>query len=425
MRKSILFSAAASILLAGTAAAQNGADTCTMPTAIGEGSFAFNTSTMVENDNLPGCNSNLFSSSLGPFFFNKDMYWVYTATADGNLTVDTEGSSFDTQLAIHGGVDCMAICIDNNDDGGTGLLSTLTLGSINMGDQFVIQVGGYGSNSGPGILNVTLTPDPCSASNDDAFEDNDECATAVAMVNGTNTGLWLSATDHDNYRYCVGNGETLVIDALFLDDDGDIDLSLQDADCNYITGSFSISDDEHITWTNTSGADLDVVLQVFIWGSCNYYDLIVSGSGNCNGVVGTMYCDAAPNSTGAIGNIYGTGSIVAADNNFGLLAFGLPEGEFGYFLGSFGQAQINNPGGSDGNLCIGGGLAVARFLSTLGSVFGGQISGSVDLTNIPLPPTFTGMVLAGDTFYFQLWHRDGGALSGESNYTRGLEVTFQ
>ncbi len=277
-------------------------------------------------------------------------------------------------------------------------------------------------------LDISFAPDPCAASNDDALEDNDDCASAVAMVDGTNTGLWISDADEDFYSYCVGNGETIVIDALFIDADGDIDLDLLDgADCSTALGSSSsVDDDEHITWTNTTGVDMDVVLRVFFWDTgCNNYDLVVSGSGNCNGVIGTMYCDAVPNSTGAIANIYGAGSIVAADNNFGLLAFGLPEGEFGYFIGSFGQAQVNNPGSSNGNLCVGGGESVARFLSTLGSVFGGQLSGSVDLTNVPLPPTFTGMILAGDTFNFQLWHRDGGALSGQSNFSRGLEVTFQ
>ncbi len=140
---------------------------------------------------------------------------------------------------------------------------------------------------------------------------------------------------------------------------------------------------------------------------------------------GSMYCTAEVNTTGFASSIFGTGDIVAANNAFGLLATGLPEGEFGYFIGSFGQAQVAMPGGSSGNLCVGGGLAIARFLPTLGAITGGQLAGSVDLTNVPLPPTFSGMIMGGDTFNFQLWHREGGTLSGMSNFSPGLEVTFQ
>ncbi len=809
MRKSILFSAA-SILLASTAVAQNGTDTCTTPTAIGEGTFAFDTSGMVENDNLTGCNSNLYAS--GGLYFNQDMYWVYTATVAGDLTIDTIGSGFDTQLAVHSGIDCAAVCVDNDDDSGGSLTSSLTVVGVSPGDQFVIQVGGYGSNNGVGVLNVsmgtappvhpnddctmadtitglgafafdttgatstgfnggggcsttigqdiymqwtapaagdftfdtfgtgfdtklavhngigcaascgeynddaggtlqsevslsglamgdsvlvqvggygieegpgtlsisqapdgtdcdlalpisgagafaydttgaatsgfdgggtcatgaasigqdmffvwtadasgdfqfdtivsgydtkmsihtgsdctatctaydddvggsftslivmtgvtvgdtflvqvggfgsnegpgTLTitatvdpcdsmnedtyedndtcataigllagtytdlyatdadtdwflvsvpagyiltvdltqlsgdidfdvmasdcltsygaatgswslnntgavaldvvfnafnytgnacslydldiaivPDPCGPGMDDAFEDNDDCATATPMTDGSTTGLWASDTDNDFYAFCVANGATVNADIFFTAAAGDMDIFLRPADSpgcggehggvDLLAEGWSVSDDETLSWTNDTGADLEVVLQVDIYGTgCNVYDMVLSGTGNCNGVLGTMYCDANANSTGAVASIYGTGDLVAANNNFGLLGFGLPENQFGYFIGSFGQTQVN-PAGSDGNLCVGGGLAIARFLPTLGSVFGGQLAGSIDLTNIPLPPTLAEVLIAGDTFNFQLWYRDGS----QNNFTPGLEVTFQ
>ncbi len=144
-----------------------------------------------------------------------------------------------------------------------------------------------------------------------------------------------------------------------------------------------------------------------------------------NSYLGTMYCNAEMNSTGVVSSIFGSGDLVAANNAFGIVATDLPNGEFGYFIGSFGQAQVNMPGGSNGNLCVGGGQAIARFLPTLGVIADGQFSSAVDLTNVPLPPTMTGMILGGDTFNFQLWHREGGSLSGQSNFSPGLEVTFQ
>jgi hypothetical protein len=288
-------------------------------------------------------------------------------------------------------------------------------------------------------LDIAIAPDPCSSAADDSYEENDDCANAAPMVDGTYTGLVVAAADEDFYAFCVGNGDTLSIDLLFIDADGDIDGFLRaasSAQCGAGNGTeeladgFSSSDNESIVWTNNTGADLDVILQVnvFVGGGgvqCNDYDMVVSGSGNCNGYLGTQYCTAVANTTGFPSNIYGTGDIVAANNAFGLLATGLPDGEYGYFIGSFGQDFVANPGGSTGNLCVGGGLALARFLPTLAAIAGGQISGSVDLTDVPLPPTMTGMILSGDTFNFQLWHREGGPLSGMSNFSPGLEVTFQ
>ncbi|MCA9002140.1 MAG: hypothetical protein KDB61_09465, partial [Planctomycetes bacterium] len=120
-----------------------------------------------------------------------------------------------------------------------------------------------------------------------------------------------------------------------------------------------------------------------------------------------------------------TGSDVLASNDVTLVATQLPQNSNGFFLTSRQQGFVANPGGSSGNLCVGGGLAIARFLPTLSLSAGGMISGSVDLTDVPLPPTMTGMIMAGDTFNFQLWHREGGPLSGMSNFSPGLEVTFQ
>ncbi|MCP5023219.1 MAG: hypothetical protein GY930_15795 [bacterium] len=113
MKNNLLFSAVMSILLTITAAAKNGTDDRANPTPIGEGSFAFDTSTMTSHNDLDGCNSNLCAA---PSFFRNDMFWVYTATVDGYVQFDTIGSTFDTQLAIFSGTDCSAVCLDNDDD---------------------------------------------------------------------------------------------------------------------------------------------------------------------------------------------------------------------------------------------------------------------------------------------------------------------
>ena len=63
---------------------------------------------------------------------------------------------------------------------------------------------------------------------------------------------------------------------------------------------FSASDDESITYTNTTGAPQNLILEVdmFDAGGCNSYDLNVTGAGVSAGPIGSNYC-AAPRTRAA------------------------------------------------------------------------------------------------------------------------------
>lgn len=143
-------------------------------------------------------------------------------------------------------------------------------------------------------------------------------------------------------------------------------------------------------------------------------------SGNCG--LGENYCDpAAPNSTGLPAVISAAGSNVVADDNFLLVCEQMPFNQFGYFLASQTQDFVPNPGGSQGNLCLGG--SVARFSSQVqsSSVFG-SIGITVDLGAIPTSPPSA--VQAGETWSFSTWYRDVNP-SATSNFSDGFEVLFQ
>ena len=85
------------------------------------------------------------------------------------------------------------------------------------------------------------------------------------------------------------------------------------------------------------------------------------------------------------------------------------------------QSFIPNPGGSQGNLCVGGGTG--RYLSQVGnSGFVGSFSISVDTSAIP-QPTMTVPALPGETWNFQCWYRDQNP-GNTSNFSRGYSVTF-
>ncbi|MEZ6015919.1 MAG: hypothetical protein R3F49_12445 [Planctomycetota bacterium] len=143
--------------------------------------------------------------------------------------------------------------------------------------------------------------------------------------------------------------------------------------------------------------------------------------GRATAQVGAAYCAANVNSTGSTSLISGSGSADVAANNLVVACAGLPLSSFGFFIVSRDQAFVANPGGSAGNLCLGG--SIGRYsLSILNSGATGAVSLPIDLSNVP-HPTAPFAALPGDTLNFQYWHRDstpgGGATS---NFSQGLEV---
>ena len=137
------------------------------------------------------------------------------------------------------------------------------------------------------------------------------------------------------------------------------------------------------------------------------------------GVTATRYCSpAVSNSTGQPGWLDASGSDAVQHNNFFLTASNLPSNQFGYFLCSLDAGFVSNPGGSAGNLCLGG--SALRLTSLLGnSGTGGTLTGKLKLNSLPGPPP--NAVVTGDTWYFQTWYRD----KGTSNFTDALSVLFR
>jgi len=139
--------------------------------------------------------------------------------------------------------------------------------------------------------------------------------------------------------------------------------------------------------------------------------------------IGTNYCGPANfNSTGQSAVISAFGSDVASQNQLTLTASQLPTGKFGYFLNSDVQGFVPFPGGSQGNLCLGGGIGRhAKQIANSGAA--GELVIDVDLTALPRPGG-THSVVAGETWNFQCWFRDnvGGPTS---NFTDAVSVLFQ
>ena len=142
--------------------------------------------------------------------------------------------------------------------------------------------------------------------------------------------------------------------------------------------------------------------------------------------LGTPDCTpAVANSTGASATIAASGSAQVAANNVALSASQLPNNAFGFFLTSRTQGAVNQPGGSQGVLCLGG--AIGRYVGP-GQIKNSGTTGSFSLSlNLTATPTPTGpvAVVAGETWNFQAWYRDAVGGAATSNFTHGVALTFQ
>ena len=105
-------------------------------------------------------------------------------------------------------------------------------------------------------------------------KDNDILADAAPAVSGTGLGVFLE--DDDFFRFVVPAGATVDANVLFTDIDGDLDARLLDGSGNTLVSGTTTTDNEIMSWSNTTGSDAVVVLQVFVWPfsaePCNAYD---------------------------------------------------------------------------------------------------------------------------------------------------------
>ncbi len=134
------------------------------------------------------------------------------------------------------------------------------------------------------------------------------------------------------------------------------------------------------------------------------------------GDLGTNYCMATTNSSGAAAVIGSSGSISIADNNYNLLAWNLPASQPGIFYYGDTAGQFNL---GDGYACAASGLVV-RLAPQTTSVWG-DASRTFDFTAPPFP---SAQITAGSTWYFQFWFRDPAAQGVGYNLTDGLNAVF-
>ena len=328
-------------------------------------------------------------------------------------------------------------------DDSTGTWSTATL-SIARGDLAATTVGtkamfAGGWGGGPS-LNVDIYDDSTDTWSTALLSEGRERLAAVTVGDlaffaggGTNTlgdkdivDIYDNSTDTWSTAMLSETREFLAAAAVG-------NLAIFGGGYNGIAGSTTTTADIYNVSTGTWTADN---LSAARWGlaatSLGNKAFFGGGSGSdvvdiytLGGPVGTNYCGPANlNSTGLPALISGFGTEAVLANFLELTASQLPQNQFGMFLNSMTQGFVANPGGSQGNLCLGGSIGrYNRPGEILNSGAGGTFTLVLDLTDTP-QPTGSVSIVPGETWNFQVWFRDKNP-GPTSNFTDGLSILFQ
>ena len=161
-------------------------DNCAAATAVGNGSYSFNTmGATTATLNLPtGCNEG------GGVALNKDVWFRYTANCTGTATASTCGTAnFDTRIAVYGGAACptaassVSACSDNY--AGCSGSTSLASWAVTSGSVWYVRVGAPGTTSGTGVLAMECASACTGDRNGDTVVD--------ALDLGIMLGAWGSA----------------------------------------------------------------------------------------------------------------------------------------------------------------------------------------------------------------------------------------
>jgi len=402
-------------------------DTCATPVVFpfGVSSLPFDTGSATPSGFTGG----------GGCFVNSwpDVFFEWTASTGGNYEFRTCGASGDTVVAVHRGLGCNALCEAWNDDS-CAVQSVAQVLGINAGETFLVQVAGYQGAGPSGLLEVAPFNPPSCMLSDDSFEDNDVCNQAQPLVDGTYLDLVCRQDDNDFFAVVVPPGRELLVVILFDDSRADLDLYLWPASgtpapCGTVTAgpgpnngslaaALSATNNEVLHYLNTSTTPETILVEVDFFSSgtqpCNEYDLTLTGTSPAQ--VGTPFCDALPNSSGAPGVLYITQSPVIQDPTLTFHVLPLPLSSFGFLVMSRGTI----PGViiSGGRFCLDPAtlLRIQRALVNSGAF--GAVSFPFPWQNAPVT------ILSGETWHFQYWHRDvfGGVVG--ANFSRGLSLLF-
>jgi len=108
---------------------------------------------------------------------------------------------------------------------------------------------------------------------DDPMEDNDDFGSAWYVDPNWYPGLIIEGYDEDWFRTYLNLGETIDVSIYFSHIDGDLELELYDPSYMQRTGSYSITDDEYVSFTADISGDWRIRVYRLSGSVDVYYDL--------------------------------------------------------------------------------------------------------------------------------------------------------
>ena len=124
------------------------------------------------------------------------VWWAWTAPAAGEVTFDTEGSDFDTLLAVYSGNSVNRLVeVGSNDDIGGGMRQSEVRFRVRQGQTYHIAVDGYGGKTGHVVLNWQGLS---SGVGSDAFVSRGVLSGASGRTDGSNVGASKEAGEPDH-----------------------------------------------------------------------------------------------------------------------------------------------------------------------------------------------------------------------------------
>ena len=165
-----------------------------------------NASPVGDVTDLPFETTNAVFDGPGLCMTSPNIWFCYTAVCNGDVTVSLLGSVYDTMLAIYDGCECYPVLedlIECNDDAENSYQSKITF-SANAGKQYLIEIGGYASETGQGILNIK-----CEGT---VVQEKTDLGDAPDRTNNSNSSMrayaqpWVGARFPTVYDDGSGNG---------------------------------------------------------------------------------------------------------------------------------------------------------------------------------------------------------------------------
>jgi len=163
-------------------------------------------------DNVPFDTTDSTFDGPGLCLTSPNLWYCYTAGCTGDVTVSLLGSSFDTMLAVYRGCECYPTqddMIECNDDAAGSYQSEITFAAL-AGKQYLIEVGGYGSEAGQGVLSVNCQGTTVSGDKPDLGDSPDSTNNSgnkrmTAYPSSSSSSLW-SVVGHFPTVYDDGSG---------------------------------------------------------------------------------------------------------------------------------------------------------------------------------------------------------------------------